>query len=210
MTALTVTTQTAASGVMPVRPVEVLAPEGVVLVLRTLVDSDREEFIRHLHASRWHLRRWFPTAERGETEDAYFDRQVRRAAEGNADGSAWRRAAFDDAGRFVGVVNVNRIVRGLDWQADMCWWVSAKRAGRGLGTQIVRAAVEHALADLPQGLGLTKVHAGIHPKNKASVALAKRLGFKLDPRYASRLLVGGVWQAHDAWVKTVDLGGDLG
>ncbi len=205
MTALTVATQTASAGIMPVRPVEVLAPEGVKLVLRTLIESDRAEFVRHLRASRWHLRRWFPTTERGETEDAYFDRQIRRAAEGNADGSAWRRAAFDDAGRFVGVVNVNRIERGLDWQADMCWWVSAKRSGQGLGTQIVRAAVEHALADLPEGLGLTRVHAGIHPKNKPSIALAKRLGFQHDERYTSRLLVGGVWQAHDAWVRTVDL-----
>ncbi|GJM19021.1 MAG: hypothetical protein DHS20C14_12340 [Phycisphaeraceae bacterium] len=207
MSALTLTRTMPATREIPVRRVEVFAPElGVGLVLRRLEDGDQGAFVRALRESRMHLRRWFPTNGASETDDAYFERQVARAIEGDATGTAWRRAAFDDAGRFVGVVNINRIERGLDWKADLCWWVAAARSGRGLGTRIVAAAVDHALADMPEGLGLGRVHAGIHPENAASVRVAQKLGFRPDPRYTSRLLVGGSWQAHDAWVKSAVVG----
>jgi len=192
--------------VVPVRPVEVL-PRGVVtterLTLRPLAGSDRGEFLHALRASRSHLRPWFPTNGEGESDGAYFERQVARAAETDADGSAWRRGAFLADGSLAGVVHVNRIERGLDWQADACWWVSAEHAGRGVGREMVAAAVDHAFADLPAGLGLHRLHAGIHPANEPSRRLAERLGFRVDPSKTSRLLVDGSWQAHEAWVLTV-------
>lgn len=189
-----------------VRPVEVLPP-GVVtterLLLRPLAASDRGEFLRVLRASREHLRPWYPTNAAGESDDAYFDRQVARAAETDADASAWRRAAFLADGTLAGVANVNRIERGLDWQADACWWVNTELTGRGLGRELVAAAVDHAFLDLPAGLGLHRLHAGIHPANEPSRRLAARLGFRLDPTTTSRLLVDGSWQAHEAWALTV-------
>lgn len=188
------------------RPVEVLPP-GVVtterLLIRPLSEADRGEFLRVLRASRSHLCPWFPTNAEGESDEAYFERQAARAADSDQDGSAWRRAAFLADGTLAGVVNVNRIERGLDWQGDACWWVSAELAGRGLGRELVAAAVDHAFADLPVGLGLGRLHAGIHPANEASRRLAERLGFRIDPSRTSRLLVDGSWQTHDAWVLTV-------
>lgn len=189
--------------------VRVLAPAELTtarLAIRPLSASDRAEFLRVLRLSRQHLARWFPTTKPGEADAEYFDRQLHRAAESDRDGSAWRRAAFLDNGALAGIVNINRIERGLDWQADCCWWVAADQTRRGLALEMLSAALDHALADLPRGLGLGSIHAGIHPANAPSRLLAQRLGFAPDPALTSRLYVDGDWQTHEAWTLRARVG----
>jgi [ribosomal protein S5]-alanine N-acetyltransferase len=51
---------------------------------------------------------------------------------------------------------------------------------------------------------LHRLEASIQPANRASVALVKRLGFRLEgvsPRY---LKIGGVWRDHERWAITRD------
>lgn len=199
-------TRDARTPLAPAAPVRIPPRHHVTterLELRPLVASDAKEFLRVLGVSRGHIERWFPLNLNGETDTEYFERQVRRAAESDAERSAWRRAAFDDDGRLVGIVNVNRIERGLNWQADVCWWVAADRVRRGYGLELVQAACDHALGDLPFGLGLHALHAGIHPDNTPCLGLIERLGFRRDPDHESRLYVDGSWQHHQAWVKAV-------
>jgi ribosomal-protein-alanine N-acetyltransferase len=186
------------------RPIVLRAPAEVTterLSFRPLRPGDEAEFLRVLAVSRAHLRPWFPLNEPGESDRAYFARQLARAVQGDRDRSAWRRAAFLADGTLAGVFHLNRIERGLDFQADACWWINAELTGQGLGTELVAAGVDHALADLPRGLGLHRLHAGIHPDNAASRRIAERLGFVRDPHHASRLLVDGAWQRHDAYVR---------
>lgn len=134
-----------------------------------------------------------------------FDRQLRMTHEGDAKGTAWRRAAFLDDGRFVGCFNLNAITRGLTFTADANWWVSADHAGRGLAGEGVAAMLDVALDDLPRGLGLHRVSALIAPDNAASLAVARRAGMTRTAEAPVPLELCGRLVAHDVHARSITL-----
>lgn len=195
----------------PGRPIRVPAvddetQEGVragSLRLRATTPDDAGLLADLIERNETHLFRWLPRPEPGVSSALVADHWIRLALRGEADGSAWRRLAVLPGGTVVGGVNLIHIERGLDWQADVNWWVSAEHSGQGYGTQIVRGMLKHAFGDMPAGLGLHKVHAGIQPDNAASERLAIRAGFVPDPALDSRLFVNGEWQHHRGFVARV-------
>jgi [ribosomal protein S5]-alanine N-acetyltransferase len=95
----------------------------------------------------------------------------------------------------VGVVNINDIRRGAMLSASLGYYGFAAGCGEGRMTEAVRLAVDHGFFDL----GLHRLEANIQPTNTPSVALVKRLGFRLEgfsPRY---LYVAGAWRDHERW-----------
>jgi RimJ/RimL family protein N-acetyltransferase len=119
--------------------------------------------------------------------------------EGDERGTAWRRIAVLDNGHIAGAFNLNTIRRGLDFDADANWWISADQVGQGLGTEGLEAMLDFALADMPGGLGLQRVHAAIMPSNAASISLARRVGLlpaggKVSIRMADRWVLHEVYQ----------------
>jgi RimJ/RimL family protein N-acetyltransferase len=56
---------------------------------------------------------------------------------------------------------------------EVCYWLLPSHRGRGLMTDAVRVARDWAF----DGLGLTRLQAGIQPGNAASEAVVVRLGF---------------------------------
>lgn len=167
------------------------------LTLRPLLSIDRGPFLELVRTSWEHLSPWVPLAESGESDDAFFDRQVRLCAQGDADGSAWRRVGVLDDGGLVGMFNLNAISRGLSWEADAAWWLGVDHLGRGLASEGVSAMLRHALTPAPGGLGLFGVHCGIAPLNEASRRVAERCGFVHQPGKHSYLKVGGRWAYHE-------------
>lgn len=145
--------------------------------MRPLVRSDRAVVIEAIERSRESLRRWIPLEAQGETVHDYFDRLVEMGARGDQAGTAQRRAVFTHDDTFVGVVNLIKITRGLEWSAEVLAWFDAESRGQGLGTHAIGAMVDYACADLPIGLGLHKVLAHICVDNTASLTVATRLGF---------------------------------
>lgn len=173
------------------------------LTLRVVRPTDTAGLSQLIKKNSSHLFQWLPKPDAARSCRQVAEHWVRRAAEGESDGTACRRLAVLPSGTIVGGVNLIRIERGLDWQADLNWWVTAEQSGKGFGTEIVRGALAHAFADMPTGLGLHKVHAGIQPENTASERLAVKAGFRPDPALDSRLLVNGEWQLHRGYVARV-------
>ena len=181
-------------------PTKVDVPEMVRtarLTLRPLLSIDHEAFIAMVRVSEEHLRAWVPLHDEGESDDAYFRRQLRLCEEGDVNGSAWRRVGVLDDGQLVGMFNLNAITRGLSWEADAAWWLGVDHLGRGLATEGVRGMLRHALTPAPQGLGLFGVHCGIAPGNETSRRVAERCGFARQDGRHSYLKVGGHWAYHE-------------
>ncbi len=212
-------------GLAPARPIEVAAGRGIGpeppvlaterMVLRAPAPGDRDEFLDAVARSRAQLERFAPVHLEGETDEDLFARLVRQAEEGASRGIAERRfAILNDAlpggRRLAGVFNLNAISRGLEAKADATWWVASDAAGRGLGTEGVRAILGHALDDLPRGLGLHAVHAWISPDNEASVRIARRLGFRRPAEGRSYVQTGSRWSLHELWVRGVGDAGESG
>lgn len=190
----------------PFKPVEVHAP-GLVrtarMVLRPLREGDRAEFVRVVRASREHLERFSCLHREGETDDQLFERQLEMCRVGDQRGAAWRRVAVLHDGTIAGCFNLNTITRGLTFEADANWWISAEQARRGLGVEGAAAMLDHALADMPVGLGLHKVHAAIMPGNVAGQRLAARVGLQRRANAKVSIRIGDRWEFHEVYERTV-------
>lgn len=193
----------------PAFPVEVPHNRGhhdplaePVVTLRPLMESDRTAYLEIVSRNRESFEHSIPLHNDGESDDAFFDRQLRLCAEGDASGHGYRRLGVSEDGTILGMFCLNSISRGLAWEADAIWWIDSLRAGRGVATAGVRALLDHAFADLPGGLGLHGVHCGIEPGNTASVRVAQKCGFVHKPDRKSHLKVGERWVVHEFYLAS--------
>lgn len=100
----------------------------------------------------------------------------------------------------VGVVNLSHIVMGALRSAYLGYYAFAPNAGQGLMSEGLQAVCRHAF----QVLKLHRVEANIQPDNAASIALARRCGFRQEgysPRY---LKINGRWRDHERWALLAD------
>jgi len=193
-------------GLAAARAIRVPAPTAPLptLRLRPLTRADRAEYLDLVRETRRDLDRWCPLHRLGESDDAMFNRQLQAAGTGERTGRAWRRIGTLPDGRIVGGFNLNAIARGLEFEADANWWVAPRFAGQGLATLGVRALLRQAFEDLPAGLGLLRIHAGISADNPASARVAAKAGFRRQPGLRSYLNINNEWQSFDAWAADVD------
>ena len=197
----------AISRLAPARPVRVPGPGGSGLMLRALLPEDRAEYVRVVRLSREHLERFSPLHLSGESDEALFERQRELARQGDARGTAWRRVAVLPDGRIAGAFNVNTIRRGLTLEGDANWWVAVDQVRRGIGTEGVRELVAHAFGELPSGLGLHVLRAGIQRGNEASRRVAERAGFRLRAEGRTYLHAGGRGDLGDEFEVALPRGG---
>jgi ribosomal-protein-alanine N-acetyltransferase len=164
--------------------------------LRPLEQTDRDEFARVLAVSRAAWAPWMPAAPAGSTEGDVFEQELERAGLGLASGTHLRLAGFLSDGRLAGLFSLNEIVRGPFESAHAGWSVSADLMGRGLGTEGVRALLDIALAEPPDGLGLHRVQANIIPRNAASLRIAEKVGLRREGLGLRYLRIAGTWEDH--------------
>jgi ribosomal-protein-alanine N-acetyltransferase len=98
-------------------------------------------------------------------------------------------------GEIAGVISLSNIVRGSFCSAHLGYYGAAKFAGTGAMTAGLKAVIERAFGPLK----LHRMEANIQPTNVRSIALVRKLGFRLEgfsPRY---LRVNGRWRDHERW-----------
>jgi ribosomal-protein-alanine N-acetyltransferase len=101
----------------------------------------------------------------------------------------------EDGDLLVGVVNLSEIVRGPFQSCYMGYYGYPKGVGGGRMTRAVGLAVEYAFGTL----GLHRVEANIQPGNTRSIALVRRLGFRLEGFSPAYLFIAGAWRDHERW-----------
>lgn len=187
------------------RPFEVLPPVELTtsrLQFRPLAMADAGRVIAAVRHSRETLADRIPLNREGEPDHAMFRRWVESAAEGDANRTAWRRAAFLDSGTFVGAFNLIKIEHGLEWTCEATWWVDRRFTGHGYASEGVDALMHFATADIPVGLGLTRVRAMIQPNNPASLRIAAKTGLR-DTGETELLPIGDAYRLHTVHELTV-------
>jgi ribosomal-protein-alanine N-acetyltransferase len=104
------------------------------------------------------------------------------------------------SGKLVGVINISEIVRGIFHSGYLGYYMFEPYQRQGFMVAGLSTAIGRAF----RVLGLHRLEANIQPKNRASTALVKRLGFRREgysPRY---LKIGGRWKDHECWAITVE------
>jgi len=162
------------------------------IFLRAPTADDEPAFLAAMRASRKAHRPWLYPPQDHEAYRAYLTRLDERKY-------GYLALRVEDEA-IVGWLNVSEIVRGALQGAFLGYGGVAAHAGQGYMTEAVKMVVKEAFGPLK----LHRLEANIQPGNTASIALAKRCGFKKEgfsPRY---LKVGGRWCDHERWAIRSD------
>jgi ribosomal-protein-alanine N-acetyltransferase len=181
---------------IPGRPSDARPPEppdGHRVGLRVLRRSDRPEFLRLAAESRDLHRPWTYPPEHPDQFDELYARSRR-------DDCVCLLACLRDGGDIAGVLIISQIVRGAFQSAYLGYYAHQQFAGNGYMREAMAQTVTHAFG----AIGLHRLEANIQPSNRASIALARSAGFRLEgfsPRY---LLIGGQWRDHERYAITAE------
>jgi len=163
------------------------------VLLRPLCAQDEAAFLAAVAESRALHQDWVAPPTTPEAFAAYLERLQQP-------GHASWVAVLPGRGELVGVFNLSQIVMGLFCNACLGYYSFARHSGQGLMSEGLQLLVRHAF----DGLGLHRLEANIQPGNRASIALVRRAGFRLEgysPRY---LKIAGQWRDHERWALLAD------
>jgi ribosomal-protein-alanine N-acetyltransferase len=102
-------------------------------------------------------------------------------------------------GVLAGYVSLSQIFRGAFQSCYLGYSVDRDHVGRGLATEAVRRAVEHAW-----GIGLHRVQANVATTNDRSRRVLEKNGFRHEGTALRYLNIGGAWTDHHLFAKTVE------
>lgn len=141
----------------------------------------------------------------GEQTRQIVKRQLDLTAKGLRTGGALRRAIFDreGSGQILGACNLISIERGLEWYAELAFWLTPATRGRGIAREACAAVTQHALSDLPTGLGCASVRAYVQPTNARAQSLLAGLGFLHQPQTREHKDTGGQHHPHELWLRSL-------
>ncbi|MER5966084.1 GNAT family N-acetyltransferase [Streptomyces sp. NPDC002057] len=166
-----------------------MKPSRVELSPLTLADQD--EFCSLVRASAELHTPWMQLPTTAEE----FRRWMTRFEDGTNQGFLIR---VRETGEAAGAVNINSIIRGRYQGASLGYAAFAPSAGRGYMVEGLTAVLRYAFDDLR----LHRLEANIQPGNKASLAVAQRLGFRYEGLSPAYLFIDGAWRDHERWAVT--------
>ena len=103
-------------------------------------------------------------------------------------------------GQVFGRISVSGIVRGI-WQNGFIGYsIAHSRAGQGYMTEALRRVVLFSFADLM----LHRVQASIVPRNKSSLRVAEKCGFRSEGLARRYMEINNVWEDHLIFALTVE------
>ncbi len=173
--------------------------EGPDVLIRHPSESDHDEWCRLWDESWAFLAPWFPKpASEHEGEAGTRFRRTMEAVDSATDQRHLICRKAD--GAIVGMVNLGQIFRGPFCSCYMGYWVGKAFVRQGFASQGIRLVLARAFGDLE----LHRVEANIVPTNTASIALAKRIGFREEGYSPGYLKIAGVWQDHVRYALTAE------
>ncbi|WP_367046371.1 GNAT family protein [Streptomyces sp. Je 1-332] len=171
--------------------------EGPHAVIRPYTYDDGPEFTARARESRELHSPWlFPP-----TTDAAYAKYAGPLIEGRG------RAGFlvcerdperPAGGAIAGFININNIVAGAFRCGALGYGAFAHAAGRGLMGEGLGLVTRYAF----DVLELHRLEINVQPGNTASIALARRCGFRLEGFSPDFLFIDGAWRDHERWALT--------
>jgi ribosomal-protein-alanine N-acetyltransferase len=106
-----------------------------------------------------------------------------------------------ETGEFVGWIDISRIARGEHQIANLGWFTMNRHRRNGYAKEAVTKLISVAFGDL----GFHRLEAAIHPRNKASIKMAKSLGLHREGLKKFYLKYESAWQDHMVFITTPEL-----
>lgn len=132
-----------------------------------------------------------------ERPPSFFTIEAQAAIARNPDGL--RFAILDDS-VIAGTIALSNVVLGPFRSANVGYWVSGDRNGRGLATRAVGEVAEHAFGEL----GLHRLEAATLVDNRASQRVLEKNRFDRIGLARDYLHINGRWRDHVLFQRTAD------
>lgn len=173
------------------------------LILRPLMETDRDAFASLLADCRDSFTDFFPLHRPAESDEQAFERQAALSHGALATGRAWRRVICIPGGPIIGSINLNDISDRTPRSAELNFWLAPRYQSRGFAAEAVAAALGQAFRVAPIGLGLRRIWGYVAPDNAPCLKLINRLGFTRDARSLPvQLNLAGRWTTHHVYQTT--------
>ncbi len=161
--------------------------------IRSPQPDDAQQFITLMEESKAFHRKWASAPTDEERFAAYITDSQRPDFEA-------RLVCRSEDDAILGFFNISQITRGQLQSAYLGYAAAERYAGHGYMKEGMQLILALAFLELQ----LHRLEANIQPGNQASIALARRAGFKREgfsPRY---LKISGRWRDHERWALLAD------
>lgn len=169
-----------------------MRPHDAEPALRLVRSGDGTELGRAYSRNRGHLAPWEPLRNEEFFSAEWQEDDAGRCVDEAAVGRSRRWVIEAPSGEIIGRVNLNNIVRGAFWSADLGYWVDANHGGEGLASRSVAAVLQIAHDEI----GLHRVQAATLEHNLGSQRVLEKNGFEAIGRAPGYLRIAGEWQDH--------------
>ncbi len=169
------------------------------LSLRILDEKSAPLVLDYYTRNRTFHQPWFSART---DSDFTLEHQIRHLEEEQAAFKAGRTLPFfifqkGQRDRIIGRVAFSNIIRGPFQSCFLGYNLSEEAVGHGYAFEAIQAGLRIVFEDF----GLHRVEANIMPHNARSIALAQRLGFRLEGLARHYLEINGRWEDHLHYVK---------
>ncbi|WP_405534619.1 GNAT family N-acetyltransferase [Streptomyces sp. NBC_00075] len=171
--------------------------EGPRVGIRPFTYEDGAEFIARVRESRELHHPWLAPPASPDAYAAYAGRLIEDPTK-----AGFLVCEKDDGGAVAGFININNIVQGGFLCGALGYGAFAHAAGRGLMGEGLDLVVRYAFGP---PLRLHRLEINVQPGNTASIALARRCGFRLEGFSPDFLYIDGAWRDHERWAVTSDM-----
>lgn len=152
--------------------------------IRPLVEADAQALLELRIANRAFVAPFDP-----ERLESFFTLAAQSEVARNPDGL---RFAILDGEALAGTISLSNVAYGSFRSANVGYWVSADRNGRGLATRAVAELVELAFREI----GLHRLEAGTLVDNIGSQRVLEKNGFEQIGLARKYLRINGAWRDH--------------
>ncbi|MGQ0672179.1 MAG: GNAT family N-acetyltransferase [Hyphomicrobium sp.] len=166
--------------------------EGRGLWLRPPRMSDYAPWAELRAESREHLMPWEPQWARDELSRTAYRRRIKHYQREAAEDQGYAFFIFETDHRLVGGLTFSNLRRGVTQAASLGYWLGRPHIGRGLMTEAVRTASEHAFSILK----LHRIEAATKPANVRSIRVLERNAFTREGFARGYLKIDGQWADH--------------
>lgn len=103
-----------------------------------------------------------------------------------------------ETGELIGRVNLSNVVRGAWQNCTIGYFIDNRMQGKGIATEAVKLAVRFAF----ERANLHRVQAAVMPRNRPSIRVVEKAGFRFEGLAKRYLQINGVWEDHNIYAVT--------
>lgn len=164
------------------------------LLLRMGRSEDIPAILHYYHSNKAYLEPFEPQRPANFYTAEFWDAALHMRKKDFHIGNSIRLFIFEleQPTEVVGTINLNNIMRGAFYAANLGYGLAAKKQGQGYMTEAGDRLIAYAFAEL----NLHRIMASYIPHNQRSANVLKRLGFEIEGTARKYLFINGKWQDH--------------